>query len=292
MLLETQENAQIKNENGTALPMQTRKQNLFLSYGWTFLVIFILISLAFLIYSPVLNHPLNNFDDLRWLEDTAIRNSFSTIFDPSLITKNPFASTYYLPLQSALYYGMVEFFGRSPIAFHGLSIGIHALTSILLYFLIFAFTQKRFISFLGSVFFVVYLGHDQSVTWTAAAFSHPLVSVFVLASVLSFLKYLKTKKRMFYVGSLFALIAGLLIRESAVVVPILLITVELLDRERNKNRIRLKDIGKVSIKFIPFFLAILPILVISADKFQHGSLNERWGGVAMGLHPIFGFFSH
>ncbi len=254
--------------------------------------LFVLGVLAVTIYFPVLNKPLNNFDDRAWLADTEVRNSIPTIFDPSLVSKNPFASTYYLPLQSALYLGMIKTFGRTPSAYHGLSIAIHAACTFLLYFLLLGFTERnRTLAFLGSFLFVVYLGHTQSVTWTAAAFSHPLVSVFVLATLLLFLGFLKTGRRTHYCGALFCFLIALLIRESAVVVPVLLVALELFYTNENGLSLddRRREFLKRTYKYIPFFLGIIPIAMISIEKFQHGSLNERWGGVGGGIHPVLRF---
>lgn len=253
----------------------------------------ILGALAIAIYYPVLDKPLNNFDDLAWLKDTKIRNSVSTIFDPTLVTKNPFASTYYLPLQSALYLGMVKTFGRQPFAFHALSIAIHALCTFLLYFLLLGFTdRKKYLAFLGCFVFVAYLGHTQSITWTAAAFSHPLVSLFVLSTLLFFLGFLKTSKKAYYFGALLSFIVALLIRESAVIIPVLLIALEIFynKREQAFSFSSMKEtVFKRAFKYVPFFLAVVPIAIISMQKFQHGSLNERWGGVSGGIHSVFRF---
>ncbi len=253
----------------------------------------ILGALAIAIYYPVLDKPLNNFDDLAWLKDTNYRNSLSTIFDPTLVTKNPFASTYYLPLQSALYLGMIKTFGRQPFAYHALSIGIHILCTFLLYFLLLGFTEKKkHLAFLGGFVFVAYLGHTQSITWTAAAFSHPLVSVFVLATLLFFLGFIKTSKRRYYIGAYLSFITALLIRESAVVVPVLLVALEVFynKEEQHFSFSSLKSaLLKRGYKYIPFFLAIVPIAIISVQKFQHGSLNERWGGVGGGIYPALRF---
>jgi len=260
-------------------------------YGVIVFHLLILVALAVVIYYPVLAKPLNNFDDLKWLADTELRNTFTTIFDPSLVTKNPFASTYYLPLQSALYFGLVKVFGRSPMAFHAFSIGIHALASVLIYFLLLTFSKRKTLAFLGGFTFVAYLGHKQSITWTAAAFSHPLVSVFVLATLLFFYAFLKTNKKVTYFSALAMFIVGLLIRESAVVLPPLLIVLELFglgqvgEREKLSFSISKRDLIQRSYKYIPFFLAIIPIALISIRKFQHGSLNERWGGVVSGIYP-------
>lgn len=273
---------------------------------WVVHVVFLVV-LGVVMYHTTLDAPMRSFDDNAWLRDTAVRNTFVKMFDPTVRSANPFSTTYYLPLQSALFYWMVEWFGRSARAFHVLSLGIHLSAAVLVYALIRALTKRPWVALLSGSLFVAHLGHHQSVTWVSAAVSHPWVTVFFVAVMLWWYRYLKTRTWWSYAGALICLVIGLLIRESAVIVPILMMALEAALWVKSVNaRAKLPPPAKLeraetrvdqtpplwqralkaSIKYVPFLLTLIPIIAISLYKYPNGSLKKGWGGVALGIHPV------
>jgi hypothetical protein len=226
------------------------------------------------LYYPMLDEPMRSFDDQAWIADTQVRNSWSTIFDLDLVTRNPFARTYFLPLQSALFYGMVSCFGPSPVAFHLLSLFIHVLACGLFFLLLVDFKIPRPVAFLGALLPLVHFSNIQSVIWVSASVSHPLVAVFIIATVLAYRRHLASGAWQWQALALVSFIVGLLIRETAVITPVLLFALE-----PQPVRQRLKSL-------VPFFLLTIPIFAIAIYKYEGGDVQKYWGGVFFGLKSL------
>lgn len=246
--------------------------------------------LAIWLYYPSLDDAMRSFDDQAWLRDTKVRNSITTMFDPRVRSPNPFSTTYYLPLQSALFWVMVELFGRSAQAFHVLCLGIHVAASSLVYLLTRTLTRNPWVALITGALFVAHVGHVQSVTWVSATVSHPLVTVFIVATMLAWVRMMDTGRRVYYFVALGSLLTGLLIRESAVIVPVLMVLLEaalaLRDNPTRTIKAHLARAPRAALKYIPFVAMTLPIIAISAYKYPRGSLHQSWGGVSLGIHPL------
>lgn len=258
--------------------------------GGALLSLALLAAVAIWLYYPSLDDAMRSFDDQAWLRDTTVRNSFVTMFDPRVRSANPFSTTYYLPLQSALFWVMVELFGRSAQAFHVLCLGIHVVASGLVYMLCRALTRNPWVALVAGLLFVGHLGHVQSVTWVSATVSHPLVTVFIVGTMLAWVRYLETRRRVYYGVALGSLVVGLLIRESAVIVPVLMALLEGAFALRAHPQRALKEhmarAGRALVKYAPFVLVAAPIVAISVYKYPRGSLHQKWGGVSLGVHPL------
>jgi hypothetical protein len=243
--------------------------------------------LCVLLYYPALNRPLTSWDDQRWLADTQVRNSLATIFDFRLRTNNPFPSTYYIPLQSALYYGLTFLFGTSPPAFHLVGLAIHVAVCLLLYLLVVNLGARREAALLAAMFVAAHLGNVQAVTWVSASFSHPLVTVFILLTVLLFRRYLEFGTLESYLLALLTFTIALLIRESAIIVPLLLLAMQrFCPVQVGRDPPPTFSFAPAALRCVPFALACIPIALIAAYKYQNGHVHQYWGGVNFGVHAL------
>ncbi len=250
------------------------------------------------VYRPVLDDAMTSYDDNAWMNDTAVRNSLETIFDPTLHSENLFANTYYLPLQSALFYVMVDQFGRAPRPYHVMAVLIHIAASLLLYSLVITTGAGAAPAFIASMFFAMHPGNEQSVTWVVASTSHPLVTVFVLATMIAFYRHLRSGSITAYLVALAMYVTAMLVRESAVVVPALLMGIEvLLDplpggpaRPTFFARFCDQKNWRAALKYVPFALLALPILYFAWMKYQTGNVRNDWGGVSIGVHALVRFY--
>lgn len=250
----------------------------------------LLAGVAVVLYGATLRQPLTSYDDLKWMDDTEVRNSLRTIFDPTLATDNPFATTYYLPLQSALFYGMVSAFDREPLAYRSLALAIHLGAAILIYLLLCRMRLGRMPALLAALFVTAHLGNVQSVTWVSASYSHALVTVLVLGTMLAFHRHLETGSRAAYGSALVVFVAAMLVRESAVIVPVLLFGMELLAPPSPgalTHRLRRDRVSpRILLKYLPFVLTAVPIVLIALRKYQGGLVKSNWGGVSLGIHAV------
>ncbi|MCC6366757.1 MAG: hypothetical protein IT165_24825 [Bryobacterales bacterium] len=122
-------------------------------------------------------------------------------------------------------------FGLNPLAFNCSSLLLHILNT----WLVFAFGAWRLIGWRASAaaacFFAVYHGHQEAVIWYAAL-PELLVFFFAAASFLLWILWLRSETSLrLYLASLAAFLLALLSKESAVVVPPLLVLVLLVERK-------------------------------------------------------------
>ncbi len=124
-----------------------------------------------------------------------------------------------------LTYWTERFFGLAPLAYNLSSVILHILNT----WLVFAFGMWRPIGWrvaaLGAAFFAIYEGHQEAVIWYAAI-PELLVFFFSLASLLLWMLWIRSGRRLYAAGSFFLFLLAMLSKEPGVaVVPLLLLPV-------------------------------------------------------------------
>ena len=124
-----------------------------------------------------------------------------------------------------LTYWTERFFGLAPLVYNLSSVLLHIFNT----WLVFALGMWRPIgwrvSALAAAFFAVYEGHQEAVIWYAAI-PELLVFFFSLVSLLLWMLWIRTGRRLYAAGSFFAFLLALLSKEPGVaVVPLLLLPV-------------------------------------------------------------------
>lgn len=115
---------------------------------------------------------------------------------------------------------------NNPVGYHLTSIFLHVINSLLVFFLILKLFDNKLLSFFTSVFFAVHPVQSEAVAY-ASGRTDLLFSFFGLSSILLFLSYLIPKKApsSFYLFSLLSFILSLLSKETAVILPFILILI-------------------------------------------------------------------
>ena len=124
-----------------------------------------------------------------------------------------------------LTYWTERFFGLAPLVYNLSSVFLHIFNT----WLVFALGMWRPIgwrvSALAAAFFAIYEGHQEAVIWYAAI-PELLVFFFSLVSLLLWMLWIRTGRRLYAAGSFFAFLLALLSKEPGVaVVPLLLLPV-------------------------------------------------------------------
>jgi hypothetical protein len=164
-----------------------------------------------------------------------------------------------------LTYWTDRIFGVSVLAFNLSSLGLH----ILNVWLVFALGAWKKIgwrqSAVAAAFFAVYEGHQEAVMWYAAI--HELLHLlFALLCVLSWLRWLESKRLGFLGGSFCFYIIALLSKESAVAIVPLLILLSAVEREKWR---------RVVLAAFPFAaVAAGYFLLIYANRATHLHFND------------------
>lgn len=145
------------------------------------LVLGLLATLNLLLYAPALDNGFS-LDDFNWLERAAFRASAADFVfqaEPGQILN---------PVPRALFLGLHEAAGLHPLPYRLGILGLHVLAA----FLLFTFTSRlagdRRIGLLAAALFSLHTAYDEALFWVAAFF-HPLAAVFVLATLVTFLRF-------------------------------------------------------------------------------------------------------
>ena len=140
------------------------------------------------------------------------------------------------PLYSLFYAWGYQAWGLRPWAYHVCEMSFHALAAVLVFLIVntVAPGNLRRAGFAG-LLFAVQPPNGQATSLIVGAVAESLPAVFYLTALLSFIHFRRSGGRWFLVASLSAFLAGLLIKESAVTLPLVLLSYDLywiVDEER------------------------------------------------------------
>jgi tetratricopeptide (TPR) repeat protein len=139
-------------------------------------------------------------------------------------------ASYYRPLFSAWLNLNYALFGRHAAGWHIAVLCLHLLASVLTYRLIWTVFRSQATGLLAALVFAVHPVHVESVAWISGS-TDPLAAIFVISAFLTYRKtrYARGRMRVLTIfASLACFACALLIKEAALLFPILLILDSLL----------------------------------------------------------------
>ena len=185
---------------------------------------FIIFALGWLLYSQTLFFNFTYFDDNELiLNKEAVLENIKNI--PTIFSTDAFISAdkfYYRPLLNLSFMVDAQFGGVLPFFYHLDNILLHIIAVWLIFCLLKRITKKTALSFWLSLVFLVHPVFVQAVAWLPGR-NDSLLAVFVLAAFLFFLKFLDNPRFKYYLFYLLFLFLGLLTKESALLLPVLVI---------------------------------------------------------------------
>ncbi|MBM3739732.1 MAG: hypothetical protein FJW39_28530 [Acidobacteria bacterium] len=214
--------------------------------------------LAVLPYVPLFWQP--------FVSDDYIQIYLARIYGPAEKWGELAADTLYRSRATSLVmtYWTERLFGQAPFAFYATSIALHVLNTWLVYA---AGSWPRIgwpVSAVAAGFFAVYLGHQEAVMWYAAV-PELLVFLFILVSLLAWVRWIEAGGAGWYLLSAAAFGLGLLSKESAVVVIPLALAVGLVERRTRRALVALIPMAAA---------AVFYGLAIFAAGQEHLHLND------------------
>ncbi len=187
---------------------------------------FIILVIGFLLYSPSLGFYFTYLDDnVLILQHLHILEHFQNIIH--LFSTDVFLSVvgsrfYYRPLLNLSFMFGAHWGGAQAYFYHLNNILLHLIASGLVFYLLSFSTRKRTLAFFLSLIFLVHPVLLQAVVWIPGR-NNSLLAIFVFLAFLFFLKFLKQAKLFHYLFYLFFFFLALLTKESAIVLPLLII---------------------------------------------------------------------
>lgn len=187
-----------------------------------------------------------------------------------LVSDFPF---HFAPLSLIFKMSLYRLFALNAAPYYLISIFLHSLVSISVYFLILMLTKKRLPAFLGALFFAFNSSHSQAVTWLGTFEGVEFSILFGSLSLISFLVYLQRKRLKFLLLASALLLIGLLFKETALTfLPVLALVIFF--KTRGKLRITSLIFGAVvvilyaSLRFtyLLFGVQAIPVSGIEASN--------------------------
>lgn len=223
---------------------------------------FIIFTLGFLLYSQTLWFGFTYFDDDVLVLNNApvlqnIKN-IGAVFSNDVFSGN--AKLYYRPLLNISLMFDAQIGGTSPFVYHLDNILLHIIATSLIFYLLFLLTKRKNLAFCLSVFFLVHPVISQAIAWIPGR-NDSLLAIFVISSFIFFLSFLERPRLLSYLAYLFFLFLALLTKETALVLPILVIFYLLfIDRKNSsKPNLFLLIFGSAAVEFIWFLMRSLAI---------------------------------
>ena len=200
---------------------------------------------------------------LVWLPTLKIffvYEDFEHLFAGCFVNANHFlfgsAPNFFRPLSTFWFWTISRsLFGLNPVGYHAVNILCHIAASGLVFWSAELITQKKFYSFLISIFYCIHLSHFYNLSWISG-FELICMTFFYFLSFGLYLAYNLKKNSFLYICSLIAYILALFSKELAVTLPINLLLYHVIIHPVNKMPIE-NSMTNVKRLFPYFFITAL-----------------------------------
>ncbi len=188
-------------------------------------VIVSLFIVTIVLYSSMLK---NNFvgDDFTWLRwaadcgNNVIQSQRCNINMSTVIRYFTQSDGFFYRPGAKLYFlFMYSVFWLNQNAYHAVSLGLHFIVSVLVFFLAKKIFKSMLPSLIASMLFLILSGLSEAVFWISAT-GFLFMACFSLSSLLSFIAWDETKKKIYIVSTLGLFILSLLFHELGIVTPL------------------------------------------------------------------------
>lgn len=182
----------------------------------------VIVALAVVLYLNILPNTFI-FDDWQQLfENPYLRQAsgLKRIFTTNVWAFEDKLTAYYRPLMHLTFFATLRWFGYNPAGYHVLSILMHAVCSLLVYWLVKRQTLDWRVALLAGTLFAALPVHTENVNWISA-YPDLQMTMFVLLGWLLYLEIQRPWWRAAAVGACFLL--ALLAKEIAVVLPVIIV---------------------------------------------------------------------
>src|SRR5205085_5361404 len=180
-------------------------------------------------------------DEIQVVKNWRIRSfnylpsAFTSAFWSFLGTEAESQSNFYRPVQTITYMVAYSLGGLSSAPYHALSLAYHVAASAFVYLICLELMFQPAIALAIAALFVTHPVHTEAVAWIAGI-PDVACGAFYFGSVWLFLRYLKSRRASWLLGSCLMFFAALLAKEMAVTLPAFLLLLMFRDRARASTR--------------------------------------------------------
>lgn len=217
-------------------------------------------------------------DDFLWIEGVyyyqGLRQAIVGILGAT-------GGMFYRPLPRLVFWLCYQLFGMEPLGYHWFNLAFHVLNTLLVYWFARQIISER-VAFLSAAFFAVHYLHVESVVWLSE-FNGTLMTLFVLSTLILVYRHHTTGSNKAYLLSLLTYSCAILSKETAVILPFLLIAYDVLLRRRP---LRMRQLARFYAPFIGvtvFYLLVQQAALGLALSNDAGvSYSFRLGTITLG----------
>jgi hypothetical protein len=177
------------------------------------------------------------------------------------------ARPFYRPLNTLLFGIDYSLYGTNPLGYHLTNLALHIVSAFLVYLTtleLVAGGRRYEIALTAGAIFSLYPIHPESVSWIAGRVD-VLCSVFYLLTLLFFLRWLRTERKLYLALSLTSLVLSIMSKEAALVLPGILLLCALYVR---------RDLKEVAVKLVPFALVFGGCVILRTSFLPGAGLNK------------------
>jgi tetratricopeptide (TPR) repeat protein len=222
-----------------------------------FVYILLIAALGFIVYANSMEGQFIWDDAYLIKQNIYVKNPayYPMIFKKDIGAGTGLKSASYRPLQMLTYALNYRMGKLDPRGYHLTNIAFHILAAITLFWFVYAVFDNEILSFLTGVFFVVHPVHTEAVSYISGRADS--MSVFFM--LLCMICYLRNNPS-YYIPAMLCYVLGLLTRESALVLPFLILLYHYaFEKKMDKKGAFLGIVG------LSFLYILLRALVIRTD---------------------------
>ena len=205
----------------------------------------------------------------------------------------------YRPVRTLTYALNYRAGGLDPAGYHLFNLLLHALNSILVYWLFRAVSGRRTLALAGALLFAAHPVQTAAVAYVSGR-KDLLAAFFILAGCLSFLRYRDRGRRRHLLLCLACLVLGVLAKELVIVLPALLLLLDLCRTDgsggpaREPVTVRLfRALARSRLAYAPGFVLAAASLCYALFLSPASRMEGLWGGsLAAHAGTCFKLFSH
>lgn len=252
----------------------------------------VLVALGAVVYRPSLD--IGFWADDYTFYEVASRLSFpeylAFYFDPRLQVQ------WYRPLQGMMWWVMVSVSGKALTGYHIAQVLLHLANTLLLFAIVARVTRRPRLGFLASVVYATLPAYALAVNWVGVA--DPLVALFFLASIWFWVGYLRSGARVDFSLAWTAFVAALLSKETAVVLPIALVLLDIgvirsvgVSRD-SRDRLWSRQALTILVKrYVPFLVPLALYAFLEYRAVTQGVFTQSQG-YGLGTHIVTALITH
>ncbi|MFH1536792.1 MAG: 6-pyruvoyl-tetrahydropterin synthase-related protein [Patescibacteria group bacterium] len=138
------------------------------------------------------------------------------------------------PLVDIAFSVAYQFFGFTAKGYHAISLILHTLIAWLGYLLILRISKNHAFGFFSALLFIIYPMNLETIAWLSN-WTTLVSSLFIMLSLFLYWEYQRKRNKLYFAASLLSVLISLLAKETAIIIPIAFILLDLAKHQVNKK---------------------------------------------------------